>query len=179
MTATRIPELIGQQMSAVAFVQDYVELHFDGKILRALANPMVTVGGASFKFPGPGSRDALCALIGRTVVNVVVHEGDRIDLQFDGGALVRIPLAQSEEGQRRRTMHRRARIARGRPLGDSYAYDDLGNLTQKSDYADAYGNTGRTVGLAGPHAVASVSVAGVPKAMGGRRRINRQAKKPI
>lgn len=96
MTATRIPELIGQPISAVAFVQDYVELHFDGRILRALANPVATVGGASFKFPDAGSRDALCALIGRKVINVVVAEGGRIELKFDGGAFVRIPLAESE-----------------------------------------------------------------------------------
>jgi RHS repeat-associated protein len=42
---------------------------------------------------------------------------------------------------------------------DSYTYDDLGNLTSKSDYATSYlyGSSTRAIGLAGPHAVNQVS----------------------
>ena len=49
---------------------------------------------------------------------------------------------------------------------DTYAYDDLGNITSKSDYGDqyVYGSAARTNGLAGPHAVTSISMAGFPKA---------------
>jgi hypothetical protein len=49
---------------------------------------------------------------------------------------------------------------------DTYAYDDLGNITSKSDYGDqySYGSAARTNGLAGPHAVTSISMAGFPKA---------------
>jgi hypothetical protein len=51
------------------------------------------------------------------------------------------------------------------PSGDSYAYDDLGNITQKSGYADLYkyGDQARSIGLAGPHAVVSVSNHGAVK----------------
>jgi hypothetical protein len=46
----------------------------------------------------------------------------------------------------------------GTTLGDTYAYDDLGNITAKSDYASGYTyGTNRTTGAAGPHAVVSVS----------------------
>ncbi len=43
--------------------------------------------------------------------------------------------------------------------GDSYSYDDLGNITSKSDYASVYtyGTNARGTRLAGPHAVVSVS----------------------
>ena len=49
---------------------------------------------------------------------------------------------------------------------DTYAYDDLGNIISKSDYGDqyVYGSAARTNGLAGPHAVTSISMAGFPKA---------------
>ncbi len=49
---------------------------------------------------------------------------------------------------------------------DTYSYDDLGNITSKSDYGDqyGYGSAARTNGLAGPHAVTSISMAGFPKA---------------
>jgi RHS repeat-associated protein len=52
------------------------------------------------------------------------------------------------------------------PSGDTYAYDDLGNITKKSDYGDLYkyGDQVRSTGLAGPHAVLSVSNGGVVKA---------------
>jgi RHS repeat-associated protein len=41
---------------------------------------------------------------------------------------------------------------------DTYAFDVLGNITQKSDYGSsyAYGDSARAVNLAGPHAVVSV-----------------------
>jgi hypothetical protein len=46
----------------------------------------------------------------------------------------------------------------GTTLGHTYAYDDLGNITSKSDYASGYTyGTNRIMGAAGPHAVVSLS----------------------
>ena len=56
--------LLGEPLSAVSFVMDYVELHFNGSYLRCLVPPVVEQGGRVARFPEPGSRDALCALIG-------------------------------------------------------------------------------------------------------------------
>ena len=48
---------------------------------------------------------------------------------------------------------------------DQYAYDDLGNIITKDDYADLYTyGHGITIDVAGPHAVVSVSKGGVTKA---------------
>jgi hypothetical protein len=80
-------------LSAVAFVHDYVELHFDGRILRALTPPLVRSAGGTLRFPEQGSRDALCALIGRNVVNIVVQEGQHIEVRFDGYTCVELPLS--------------------------------------------------------------------------------------
>jgi len=55
-TNSRASEIIGQPLSGVAFVQDYVELHFDGKILRTLANPSIAGDRGRFAFPEAGSR---------------------------------------------------------------------------------------------------------------------------
>jgi hypothetical protein len=44
-----------------------------------------------FRFGEPGSRDALCALIGAEVASVSVREGDRIALELRGSTLT-IPL---------------------------------------------------------------------------------------
>lgn len=91
--------LVGDELSAVAFVRDYVEFHFDGPVLRALSDPLVrTDAGDEAQFPDPGSRDALCALIGRTVQAVRVAsrqdsptKDDRIEFDVNDATVV-IPL---------------------------------------------------------------------------------------
>ena len=67
-----LESLVGLELSAVAFVRDYVEFQFDGPVLRALANPLVRTEGDKSQFPDPGSRDALCSLIGRAIESVRV-----------------------------------------------------------------------------------------------------------
>src|SRR5690242_9135647 len=50
----------GSQLSSVEFVQDYVQLRFDGPCLTAITWPVVTVGQQRFRLETPGYRDALC-----------------------------------------------------------------------------------------------------------------------
>jgi hypothetical protein len=84
--------LVGAPVSGVCFVQDYVELHFDGSYLRCLAAPAVTDGGACWVFPGSGSRDALCSLIGRELAAVRAEDGAALVAEFRGGAVLRLSL---------------------------------------------------------------------------------------
>jgi hypothetical protein len=58
--------LMGLEVSAVSFVRDFVELHFDGPVLRALSNPSGVYGGHEWHFPAPGSLDLMHRYIGRT-----------------------------------------------------------------------------------------------------------------
>jgi hypothetical protein len=73
--------LAGCELSAVCFVRSYVELHFDGPVLRLLAPPVISTQEQSFEFPVEGSRDVLCALIGQTV-NKAEDTPDRLALTF-------------------------------------------------------------------------------------------------
>ncbi|MFI6982959.1 hypothetical protein ACIBSV_30735 [Embleya sp. NPDC050154] len=59
--------LMGQEVSAVSFVRDYVELHFDGPVLRALSDPFGSYGGREWRFPARGSLELLRCYIGKTV----------------------------------------------------------------------------------------------------------------
>ena len=96
MTATtRLYEIVGEPMSAVSFVYDYVELHFDGKILRALPPVSVVSERGRFVVPEPGSRDALCELLGRSVINIAVCNEDSIKVEFSDNSLVIIPLSEN------------------------------------------------------------------------------------
>ena len=93
---TGIREVIGEPLSAVSFVQDYVEFHFDGKIIRSLTCPILLTADKTYKFPEKGSRDGLCSLIGRAVTELVVEDRSRIKIAFVGEASLIIPLADSE-----------------------------------------------------------------------------------
>lgn len=92
MAPTQLRSIIGEPLSGIAFVQDYVEMHYDGRILRALANPAVVVHGNRYRFPDQGSRDALCLLIGKVVEDVLIEEGSKISVSFADGAVLVIPL---------------------------------------------------------------------------------------
>jgi len=63
----------GEQLSAVTFVQDYVQLHFDGPTLTTITRPTVVAGDASFDYGAAGYRDRLCALIGHVVKQASVR----------------------------------------------------------------------------------------------------------
>ena len=94
-----IAALIGEQLSAVSFVMDYVEFHFDGSIVRALSNPLVQLAGERRRFPESGSRDAMCALIANKVAAVSFKEKVSLEISFAGGASLLVPLdAASQVG---------------------------------------------------------------------------------
>jgi hypothetical protein len=90
-------DLVGLELSAVSFVRDYVEFEFDGPVLRSLASPIVSVDGVRWEFPHPGSRDAMCELIGRAVVEAQ-DLPERLLLGFAGDAIVEVPLSGEDAG---------------------------------------------------------------------------------
>jgi hypothetical protein len=86
-----LEDLVGEELGGVCFVRDYVELHFDGPILRALSSPTVACGSESAVFPDAPSRELLCRLIGTEVTGAVVRPLV-LRIEFSGGAgVVEIP----------------------------------------------------------------------------------------
>lgn len=90
---TKVYDIVGYEMSAVSFVRDYIEFHFEEKVLRAIANPSIRTETDTATFPQSGCRDIFCALIGKCVTDVIVREKDSIELQFDDKSVIRIPLS--------------------------------------------------------------------------------------
>jgi hypothetical protein len=89
----RGPEiLVGEQLNAITFVMDYVQVHFNGPTLTFLVPVYVQTPENWLAFPGPGGRDALCSLIG-TEVAVVQATDDVIDLKFRDGRRLQAPVA--------------------------------------------------------------------------------------
>jgi hypothetical protein len=83
--ANPLDSLLGCAASAVCFVRDYVEIHFDGPIVRCISDPEVARGGKTVRFPEVGSRDALCELIGRNLEAVEETEDVVMEFHFEGG----------------------------------------------------------------------------------------------
>jgi hypothetical protein len=92
MGSSGLESLVGKTVNGVCFVMDYVELTFDGPILRALVDPVLSCREKTLVFPAPGSRDALCSLIGATVVSVNIVEGWEIRLVFSGDVELALSL---------------------------------------------------------------------------------------
>jgi hypothetical protein len=84
--------LVGEQLNAVCFVHDYVELCFDGPIVRAFTGPIVKSGNESLAFPDPGSRDSLCSMLGDVVADLEVDDERHIMLRFSSGKIIIIPV---------------------------------------------------------------------------------------
>lgn len=87
-----LSDLVGEEISAVCFVRDYVEFHFDGSILRSLSNPSVFVHGTKHRFPEAGSRDALCRVIGSAVRAVNLEEQRALKVTTTDDCEITIPL---------------------------------------------------------------------------------------
>lgn len=92
-----LSRLVGESLSAVSFVRDYVEFHFDGPVLRALTHPVARAGKLQWRFPEPGSRDGLCQLIGSIVEAIRLEENTGIEIVFLTGESLTIPFGVSAE----------------------------------------------------------------------------------
>lgn len=84
--------LVGEQLSSVEFVQDYVQLRFDGPCLTAFTRPRVRLPGAEFQWETPGYRDALCARIATKVRDASISEDEAIRIRFEDGAIIEVSL---------------------------------------------------------------------------------------
>ncbi len=84
--------LIGEQLSAVTFVQDYLQLHFDGPRLTVFSHPVIRLRDQTFYKGKPGFRDALCNNIAKKVTEVRVAYEESISISFADGSTINIPL---------------------------------------------------------------------------------------
>lgn len=87
-----LKQIEGRHLSSVEFVQDYVQLRFDGPYLSAITRPTLKLGDLQLKWETPGYRDALCERIGRAVQSVTIDQNRGICMGFDDGSIISISL---------------------------------------------------------------------------------------
>jgi hypothetical protein len=88
--------IIGEQLSAVTFVQDYVQLHFDGPRLTVFSHAVIMLGDKPFHWDQPGFRDALCNNIAKKVTEARVVYGDNISISFANDSTIKISLKDED-----------------------------------------------------------------------------------
>jgi hypothetical protein len=85
-------ELRGAQLSAVTFVQDYLQLWFDGPCINVMNPLTVETGDATVVSWQPGFRHLLCAQIAKIVARVEHRTGDALSVWFEDGSRVSVSL---------------------------------------------------------------------------------------
>jgi hypothetical protein len=84
--------IIGEKLSAVVFILDYVQLQFDGPTLTCLRFPFLLVEGKQISVDQQGYRDRLCEQIGKTVAAVSTKEDVEILITFSDNSAISISL---------------------------------------------------------------------------------------
>ncbi|HXB62893.1 MAG TPA: hypothetical protein VNU94_08610 [Acidobacteriaceae bacterium] len=89
-------DIIGEELSAVEFVQDFLVLQFEGPSVTFYVWPYVLMEDASIAYGEPGYRDALCAQIGDSVVQAQLEEGLSITMEFENGIVFGASLREED-----------------------------------------------------------------------------------
>ena len=88
--------LLGSQLASVAFVMDYIELHFDGPCITALVLPRLYLGGVLYESGKVGYRDALCGQITKIVRRVSLKEEISLEVEFMDASILSVSLAPED-----------------------------------------------------------------------------------
>jgi hypothetical protein len=91
-----ISEIIGEELNAVEFVQDYLQLRFDTPLLTLYAWPHVLLSEFSIAYGEPEYRNALCSLIGEKVEEAALEEGDSLTLKFENDTVIALSLREED-----------------------------------------------------------------------------------
>jgi len=87
-----IESIVGEQLSSVEFVKDYVQLRFDGPTVTAFVWPIVSFSGKAVRWGEPSYKDELCARIGHTVQTAALRKGEAVVVLFEDGGEISISL---------------------------------------------------------------------------------------
>jgi hypothetical protein len=87
--------IVGEQLSAVSFVMDYLQLQFNACILTVLT-PLTVVVDQDYLHPGEVHyRNALCERITHKVEEVALTS-EYLRIDFDDGAVFKISLKEED-----------------------------------------------------------------------------------
>ena len=89
-------QLEGEQLGAVTFVQDYLQLAFDGPGFSIFMPVTVESGGLTTRSGDTQFRNALCEQIAKRVRSVVRQEAEALIITFHDDSRISISLRESD-----------------------------------------------------------------------------------
>ncbi|MEO0398138.1 MAG: hypothetical protein AAF224_01800 [Pseudomonadota bacterium] len=94
---TVLSRLHGRQLSAVVFVQDYMQFQFDGPVLTTYLCPLLILKDGVLTYDDTGYKDSICDCIGSIVVDTFDEPDHRIGVVFENGAALQISLQAEDQ----------------------------------------------------------------------------------
>jgi hypothetical protein len=89
-----LQDIVGQNLSAVVFVQDYVQLLFDGPQMNIMTPLTVGSGASVTRSEEVAFRNALCAQIAKRVASVSAERGVAVTITFSDDSTISISLKE-------------------------------------------------------------------------------------
>jgi len=90
-----LEELIGKELAGVGFIRDYVEIYFDGPILRYYVFPVLHTSEEIINTEKINWRDSLCSLIGDVVSDIVCEEDIHVEVIFKSGKKLVVDMTEN------------------------------------------------------------------------------------
>jgi hypothetical protein len=87
-----LQNVIGEYLSSVTFVMDYLQLSFSRYGFNMYGWPTVTVQNRTLAQMDDGYKDAMCTLIGQTLATVDEYLDKGLFLQFENGSSLSLSL---------------------------------------------------------------------------------------
>ena len=92
-----LDSLAGEHLTAVEFVEDFLQLRFGDALLVLFVWPDVADADAiSVAFGQPGYRDALCSTIGENVTEAEMNDGRSLTIEFENGTVFALSLRDED-----------------------------------------------------------------------------------
>ncbi len=91
-----ISAVIGEELLAVEFVQDFLQLRFSTPLFVLYDWPHVLHTDYSVAYGEPDYRNALCALISETVSEASLEEGAALTIEFSNGVVLGLSLREED-----------------------------------------------------------------------------------
>lgn len=87
-----LQSVVGEYLSSVNFVMDYLQLDFCGYGFTMNIWPTITIENRTLAYSDGGYKDALCSLIGETAKEVDEYWDTGLRLQFKNGSYINLSL---------------------------------------------------------------------------------------
>src|ERR1700727_2267089 len=91
-----ISAIEGEELKAVAFVEDFLELRFGASAFTLYDWPYVMLTDFSVAYGEPEYRNALCAQIGEQVSTASLEEDDALTIELANGVVLGLSLREED-----------------------------------------------------------------------------------